>query len=125
MIPGLKKRVFNFHDLLMYVALVRKHLRLMALLIVLCLMAGMVYYIYAKPVFYSRSLVRVDSLALPLDTDKIFHDSNIATVVLQLQAPHIIERTAHALGVDADYRKINKEYLKKISIRQNAEKNLE
>src|SRR5438874_2220747 len=113
MIPGLKKRVFNFQDLLLYVALVRKHLRLLILLMCLAFMGSLTYYIYARPVYYSCSLVRVQSLALPVDAQTVFHDSNLALVVAQLQAPHLVERTARALGVDENYKEIDRKYLKK------------
>lgn len=58
MIPGINKRVLNFYDLMLYVALVRKYLRLMVLLVCMCLLCGLVVYIYSRPVYYSRSLIR-------------------------------------------------------------------
>ena len=125
MIPGLKKRVFNLHDVLMYVAIARKHLRLMALLMCLSITGGLVYYIYAKPVYYSKALVNIDYLALPVDTDKLYKDGRIRAVIRQLIAPHVRERTAKALGVKASEREISKNYVLKIATRLNAEQNLE
>jgi polysaccharide biosynthesis transport protein len=125
MIPGIKKRVFNLHDVIMYVAIARKHIRLMALLMVLSLTAGLVFYIYAKPVYYSKALVSVDYLALPVDTDKIYRDGRIRGVIRQLTAPHIRERTALALGVKAGASEIALDHVRKISATLTAEQNLE
>src|SRR5438093_9794060 len=100
MTSGPKKRL-NLHDVIMYVAVARKHLRLMVLIMCLMLMGGLAYYTYARPVYYSKSLVRLDYVPLPLDTDKIYHDGRIAVVVNEFRAPHIIERTARKLGVNA------------------------
>lgn len=116
MIPGLHKRVFNFHDIVLYIALVRKHLRLMVLLICMCMLAGLAVYLYSRPVYTSRSLVQVDELALPEDSDTVYHDSSLANVIAQLQSPQIIERTAHRLGVDAGFREIEAKYLKQLRI---------
>src|SRR5579862_9246704 len=125
MIPGVKKRVFNFHDLMMYVAIARKHLRLITLLLCLSLLACMTYYIFAMPVYYARSLVKIQYTVLPLDSEKMFHDSNVNYVAQQLMSPHIIERTAHALGVGGDYRDIERHYIKKFTVRLNSERNFE
>ena len=125
MIPGLKKRVLNLHDVLMYVAIARKHLRLMALLMCLSLTGALVYYIYAKPVYYSKALVNIAYLALPVDTDKLYQDGRIRAVIRQLIAPHIRERTARALGVKASEREITRNYVLKIATRLNSEQNLE
>ena len=125
MIPGLKKRVLNLHDVLMYVAIARKHLRLMALLMCLSLTGALVYYIYAKPIYYSKALINIDYLALPVDTDKLYKDGRIRAVIRQLIAPHVRERTARALGVKASEREITKNYVLKIATRLNSEQNLE
>ena len=125
MIPGLKKRVLNLHDVLMYVAIARKHLRLMSLLMCLSLTGALVYYIYAKPIYYSKALVDIGYLALPVDTDKLYKDGRIRAVIRQLIAPHIRERTARALGVKASEREISKNYVLKIATRLNSEQNLE
>jgi len=116
MIPGLNKRVLNFYDLMLYVALVRKHLRLMVLLVCMCLLVGLAVYVYSRPVYFSRSLVHVDQLALPVDTDSVYHDSNLSSVISQLKSPAIVERTAQRLGVDADYRTIYAKYLRDLRI---------
>jgi len=126
MIPGLKRRVFNFYDVMMYVAIARKHLRLMLLLMCLTCMGSLVYYVFARPVFYARSLVRVESIVpLPVDEETVFHDSNMRAVVMQLQAPYVIERTAQKLGVKKSAREIQRKVIKKVAIRLTSDKNLE
>lgn len=125
MIPGIKKRVLNLHDVFMYVALARKHVRLMVLLLCFTMLSGLVYYIYARPVYYSKALVRMDYVPLPMDTEKLFHDSRIRTVFKELQAPHIIERTARRFGIKGSAREIRLKTILKTQIRSNSEKNLE
>jgi capsular exopolysaccharide synthesis family protein len=125
MIPGLNKRVLNFYDLMLYVALVRKHLRLMVLLICMSLLCGLVAYVYSRPVYYSRSIVQVDSLSLPLDTDKVYHDGNMVSVITELKGPDVIERTAARLGVNAPHALIQIKYLRDIRIIPNSVGNLE
>ena len=124
MIPGLKARVFSLHDVLMYLAIARKHMRLMALLICFSLMCGLTFYIFARPVYHAVALVHVEDLSRPLDTDKIYNDSQLQSVAMQLTAPHILERTAHALGIDGSNRDLQEKYLTKISARFNEERNL-
>lgn len=125
MIPGLKKRVLNLHDVIMYVAIARKHLRLMFLLLSASMCAGLVYYVYARPVYFSRSLVQMDYLPLPVDTDKIYHDGRIRSVMRELTAPHIVERTARKLGLRGSSREIGLKYILKTTVHQNSEKNIE
>ena len=104
MIPGIKARVFSLHDVLMYLAIARKHLRLMALLVCFSLMCGLTFYIFARPVYHAQALVHVDDLSRPLDAGNLYNDSQLQTVAMQLTAPHILERTAHALGIDGSNR---------------------
>jgi len=125
MIPGLNKRVLNFYDLMLYVALVRKHLRLMCLLVCMCLLCGLVVYVYTRPIYYSRSIVKVESLSLPLDTDKIYHDGNLMNVVNELKGPEVIERTAARLGVFAQHADIQLKFLRNIKATPNSAGNLE
>lgn len=125
MIPGLKKRVFNFHDVLMYVAVARKHLRLMVLLVCFSLLCGLTYYVYARPVYYSKSLVQMDYLPLPLDTEKLYGDGRIRAVIREMNSPHVTERAARAMGMDATSRTVRSKVLYKQSVHLTSEKNLE
>jgi capsular exopolysaccharide synthesis family protein len=116
MIPGLNKRTLNFHDLLLYVAMMRKHLRLMILLVCMCLLGGLAAYIYSRPVYFARAYVRLDELALPVDSDNVYHDSTWNAVISELKSPTIMQRTAARLGVVADARTIDESYMKLLRI---------
>lgn len=124
MIPGLKKRNFNLNDVLMYVAIARKHLRLMTLLMSLTFAGALTYYVWAQPVYYAIDLIQLDKLALPLDADKVYRERRIQTISQELNNAHIIERTARRLGVKANIRKIQRDYLFKSRIVANSEGNL-
>ena len=124
MIPGLKTRVFSLHDVLMYLAIARKHLRLMALIMCFSLMCGLTYYIFARPVYHSQALLHVDDVPRPMDLDDIYHDSRPQSLPTQLTAPHILERTAAALGVDASNRDLERTYLTKVRAVYDSQSNL-
>lgn len=125
MIPGLNKRAFNFHDLLMYVALARKHLRLMCLLFVLSLMTLLTYFVFARPVYYSRAIVRVETVPLPLDTEKLYRDSRISMVISELNSATLRERTARSLGIPLGRKEIELRAIFKQRIRYTTDKTLE
>lgn len=125
MIPGLKNRVVNFNDVMMYLAIGRKHVRLMVLLLTMTLTAGLVFYIYARPVYYARSLVRIQTISRPVDTETVFRDSAYASIQQRLNAPHLVQRVAASLGVHATEEEIYKKYLKRVRPKLNAEQNLE
>lgn len=126
MLPGVRKRVFNFHDVLMYVAIARKHLRLMVLLLCFAWLAGLVYYVYARPVYYSRALIKVNQVKQQVSAEKNFEEpSKIPGIVKELTAPHIIANTAAKLGVKASHQDVMKYHVKKIQARRNSEENIE
>jgi len=77
-------------------------------------MCGLTYYVFARPLYHARALIHYENLARPLDTDKLYRDSHLQTIAGQLTAPHILERTAHALGVNANNRDLEGKYLTKI-----------
>lgn len=126
MLPGTRKRVINFHDVLMYVALARKHLRLMVLLLCSCWLAGLVFYVYARPVYYSRALIRVNQVKQQISAEKDFNEaSRVPGIMKELTAPHIIANTAAKLGVKASHQDVMKYFIKKIIPRKNSEDNIE
>jgi polysaccharide biosynthesis transport protein len=125
MIPGAQKSKFTLHDILLYVSLAAKHARLIVVVTCACLTAGLGYYVFAKPIYYSRALIDIAALDRPLDTEKIYEDSRANMVGQQLTAQHILVRTARALGVNTTYRDLNRKYLFKIRYEYNSEKNLE
>ncbi len=125
MLPGLSKRVFSFHDVIMYVAIARRHLRLMLLLLCFTWLGGLVYYVYARPVYRSFSTVKVNMVDRQIMAEKEFHEgAGLGTVMRELSSPYIIERTAAKLGVKANYRSIMTSYIKKISVRPDADLSL-
>jgi polysaccharide biosynthesis transport protein len=117
MIPGFKKSAFSLNDVMMYLAIGVKHLRLMFLLVTFALCLGLTYYVYARPVYYSKALIEMDRLALPVDSEKIFEDGHPERVVKQMMAPEIVERTARRLGIEGNAKKIFSTHLKKIQPR--------
>lgn len=125
MIPGAQKSKFTLHDILLYASLAAKHARLIVVVTCCCLTAGLAYYVFAKPVYYSRALIDVDALARPLDTDKLYADSRMGTISRQLTAPHILVRTAKALGINTTHRELGSKYLFKLRTNFNSERNLE
>ncbi|MEI7774371.1 MAG: polysaccharide biosynthesis tyrosine autokinase [Verrucomicrobiota bacterium] len=126
MLPGLKKRVINLHDVLMYVAIARKHLRLMLLLVCFSWLAGLVFYVYARPVYFSRSLIKIDFIDQQLNAEKEFNEpARFSAIMAQLTAPHIVEHTAAKLGVISEYRELMRTHLKKIVTRKNSESHIE
>jgi len=125
MIPGLKKRTFTLHDLVMYFAIAIVHIRLMILLGCLSLLGGLGYFVYAKAVYTARSIVRVDYLALPMDSDSMFHDSGVGPVASQLVSTTMSERTARQFGITDDYKGIARKYIKKIAVKGVGPNNLE
>lgn len=125
MIPGSKKRIFSFHDVLMYVAMARKHLRLMCLLMCLANCAGLLLYVFSRPVYYSKALIAVHYVARPIDTDKLYQDGRWNSVVQGLTSGPVIERSAHVLGVDATAREIRANHVLKVGMPRTEDGNME
>lgn len=80
-----------------------KHGRLAILLIVFSMAAGLTYYVYAKPVYYAKSLVKFNIINLPIVQET--GDGETPSFRLQrallkdLQSRHLVERTAVRLGL--------------------------
>ena len=125
MIPGAKKPAITLHDVIIYIAIASKYARLMALLVCFSLTAGLTYYVFAKPVYYGHALVHMDYFARPLDTEKIYDDSQLAAFITQFTQPIIMHRTALALGVDTGGRELERKYLFRIRAALTAEKNID
>ena len=111
--------------LLMYLAIGRKHARLILLLFCFAMLAGLVLYTFSRPVYYARSNVRYQTMERSADADRIFEFSSDHAVIMQLGSPHIIERTAKRLGVTATSREIQLKYLKKLAVKFDSENNIE
>lgn len=126
MLPGLKKRVVNLHDIIMYVAIARKHLRLMALLMCFSWLSAIVYYVYSRPVYMSRALVKTDLIDRIKSAEAAFQErSRVGGVANEMTLPHILERAAARLGVKASARDIQAHYVKKVVAKINSENHIE
>ena len=119
-----KKSVIKINDIMMYLAVAIQHLRLMALLICFSMLLGLVYYSFSKPVYESKTLIHLEVLQHPLNSDTVLHDSGREAVRIGLNAPPIVERTAAKLGVTASDRELRKKYFKKFDIQFDSEYNL-
>jgi len=125
MIPNLKNRKLSFNELMLFIALGVKHFRLMVLLFCFSLLCGIVSYIFLKPVYYARGLIRVQLQDRMVDTQSVYGDSELGSIIGQLRAPHIIERTARMFGVTATAQEIMGNYLRRIICTRNSEGNIE
>jgi succinoglycan biosynthesis transport protein ExoP len=127
MTPGMEKRKVDFTDVVFYVAIATKHARMMVLLISLALIAGLVYYVYARPVFYSRSIVKfVDLEPVSKDLEETQGRRFYANQILgQLSdSSHVIKRVYDRLGYKEVAGEPNKPMHKKISAAFNSEGNI-
>ncbi|MEI6350249.1 MAG: polysaccharide biosynthesis tyrosine autokinase [Verrucomicrobiota bacterium] len=125
MIPGIKKRTLNLYDLMMYVAIGRKHIRLMFLVMALSLTAGLALYLFSRPVFMARSLVRQEVIIRPSDADTVYRGTSGEVTVGQLTSPPMMERTAARFGIHENSRTIARKYVKRVDVLQNSDRNLE
>lgn len=116
MIPGLKKRKVSLHDVFMYVAIAQKHLRLIGLLACVGFLCGLNYYIYARPLYYSKSAVRMDYVPQPGDVQNVFHDSMVNTIFGELNSPIVVERTAARFGIRESARSVIGRFSLKVRI---------
>jgi uncharacterized protein involved in exopolysaccharide biosynthesis len=115
-------------DIMMYVAIALKHLRLMALLMCFSLLLGLTYYIFVRPVYYAQSLIRLTTFDRPMDrsakTDVIFPESTDRLILKELRSPYMLERTAKKLGIKANSREIKEKYVKRVNVELNSQKNI-
>lgn len=124
MIP-LFDSVLNFTDLRAFLSIAIKHRRLMLLCLCLGLSLGLAYMVYKRPVYYSKALIHVVSAApLPVDAEVIFQDTRLESVIAQLNAQHIAERTAKTLGLPGRYGTLRSQYVKLQKINVNSERDL-
>lgn len=125
MLPGIKKRVFSFSDLMMYVAVGMKYARLVVLLFCLSLTAGLTYYVFAKPIWYARAVVQYRAIPLPVDAQTLYRDAVQPAILAEMTSPHIIERTAARFGVHKKWRDLQKKEIRRLRATINSEGNLE
>ncbi len=120
MLPSLKKSRFTFKELQVYVAIVLKHLRLMILLMCMSLLLGLAFYLFKRPVYHCKSLVRVENKPRILDEESFFHDTSFEYLMREANGAAMLERIGAVLGLEfQDYQDIKKRHLKKISSRRS------
>lgn len=124
MIPGLKKRTFTLGDVMMYVAIGRKHLRLIVLLMTLSCAAVLTYYVFAPDVYYAADLIQLDKQTFVGDTERLSDEQRVRIVQNQLLNPFFVERAARKLGIKAGYTRLQAKYIFKNRIFAGPEGNL-
>ena len=127
MTPGMEKRKVDFTDVVFYLAIASKHARMMVLLISFALIAGLVYYVYARPLFYSRSIVKfVDLEPVGPDIENTQGRRFYANQILgQLSdSAHVFKRVYDRLGYKEDADNPGKPMHKKVSAVFNSEGNI-
>lgn len=125
MLPGVKQPPIKFGDIMVYLTLMVKHLRLIALLLAFSLLLGLTVYVYSRPVYWSRDLIEQKLLPLPITRDNVTGDSNKRNLMGSFNAPHLIERTALRFGIKMEDKYFRRKYLKKVDVISNSEGNLE
>jgi capsular exopolysaccharide synthesis family protein len=100
MIPGEKKRKADFTDVVMYVAIATKHARTIVLLFTLALTAGLIFYIFSRPVYSSKSLIQFTAIGSITPDDKTVENERFDKNrwLRDFYADHIVSRTEAALG---------------------------
>jgi len=80
--------------------------RLMLICLAIGLLAGLIYFIFVRPMYYSRSLVKVTVLALPVNSESgkgepttVSRATTLRMFERQLMADHLQARVAQKLGV--------------------------
>ena len=107
MIPGTQKRKADFTDVVMYIAIATKHARLIVLLITLALAGGLIFYIFSRPVYFSKSIISYTPIGtgtpqretqMEGERSARFNDDRF---LKQFDADHIVLRVDKRLGDEA------------------------
>ncbi|MGZ5505404.1 MAG: polysaccharide biosynthesis tyrosine autokinase [Limisphaerales bacterium] len=105
----------------MYLAVAVEHMRLMLLIMCLCLVAGLTYYCFARPVYTSRSLIRVDVSEDVMDNSSVFRDGKKQFVKTVLESGMLRERAAKKLGVNVSAKELERNWIKRIEVKHSIE----
>ncbi|HEY1173777.1 MAG TPA: polysaccharide biosynthesis tyrosine autokinase [Verrucomicrobiae bacterium] len=125
MLPGVKQAPIKFGDLMVYLTVVIKHIRLIVLLMAFSLLAGLTLYVYSRPVYYAKTLIERKELPLPVTTQTVFGDSTTDSLFYQFSSPHLTERTAARFGINMPYKYVYRKHIKKVSYKINSQGNVE
>lgn len=125
MIPGVKQAPIKMGEIMVYIALVIKHLRLILLLLSFAVLAGLTVYVYTRPVYYTRTLLERKEMPLPVTAEEIHRDSSKREILDQFNSPHLTERTAARFGIKMPDKYIRRKFLKQVRYTYNSEGNIE
>src|SRR2546425_385559 len=114
MLPMKKKAAVSESDVVMYLAAGLKHLRLMALLLCFSVLLGLNYYLFARSIYYSKTLIRAQKIERPLDTDTLFRDSSPLRVFGVMKGPQVTARVAKRLGYPVNITALYTKHIKAI-----------
>lgn len=115
----------------MYVAIASKHLRTIILLITLALAAGLIFYIFSRPVYYSKSTILYTAIGTPVPTKDLelkgedFRRFSDDKFLKEFDADHIVRRTDKRLSGWTDENKLKKEALKQVRATWTTDHNIE
>jgi succinoglycan biosynthesis transport protein ExoP len=98
--------VFNENDLVMYLALVLKHLRLMSLLICFCILLGLAYYLFCRSLYKTSALIHMQTIAQQVSSENFLHDSMERVVFSTMRGPEVSARVAKRLGLPTSPRRL-------------------
>ncbi|MFT4549629.1 MAG: succinoglycan biosynthesis transport protein ExoP [Pseudoalteromonas tetraodonis] len=103
--------------------LLLKHTRLGVILMVFALTAGLTLYVYTKPVFYAKALIKFNILNLPVHADSAGANTPYfrleRSLIRDLQSRHLIERTAKRLGLvetTGTFSTISEQFVKAVTV---------
>ena len=122
MIPGVKKSALNWSDVMMYLSLIGRYFRLMTLLVCFSMLLGLTYYVFAKPVYYSRAHISHQTFALPLDDEHVYGRRSLR---YQLGAPHILERACRRMGINKPLEDVMKNHIKRVKVHETGQGDVE
>jgi polysaccharide biosynthesis transport protein len=130
MIPGEKKRRADFTDVVMYVAIAAKYARTIILLFTLSLAGGLLFYIFSRPVYYSKSVIRYT--AIGTGTPQVegqlageyarFSDN---AFLKEFEADHICARVDKRLGDEVGAARAGKSGRKQVRATWTTDKDIE
>lgn len=87
----------------------------MGLLLITSLLTGLAFYVYARPVYYARSLLLLDQSGA----------AGPQSAIRELSTPVLAERTARRLGLRGSAREIGSRFVFKQSLRPDGDSALE
>jgi len=135
MIPGEKKRRADFTDVVMYVAIAAKYARTIILLFTLALAGGLLFYIFSRPVYYSKSVIRYTAIGTGLapQTENYVKGEGAAgnfrwsdnEFLRDFYADHVCQRVDKRLGDEVGAARAGKSGRKQIRATWTSDRNIE